>query len=187
MISIFPNVFLFLSCHFLHFNFLSDQCIIVCFQIHLSVFLCSCIVFVFFVLLFLPHLSLSLSCLLLLFMFGLCPNIMIFAWFFLVFFLFPMSKSLFLLECVCNQLAMLTQFFSDSQAACYIFFKNSVLFLRIYSGFSWSPSGSMSNFDGLFLLEFLFNRLQALPEWSLGIEVLCYDFLGIHNCSFEFI
>ena len=65
----------------------------------------------------------------------------------------------------CNQLAISTQLCSpDSQAACYILFKNSELFYWIYSGFSGSLCGSMSNFAGLFLLEFLSNRLQILAQ-----------------------
>ena len=70
----------------------------------------------------------------------------------------------FHLEFSCNQLAILTRCSSDSQAARYIFFKNSELVFRIYSGFSGSLCGSMSNFDGLFLLEVLSNRLQTLEQ-----------------------
>ena len=68
----------------------------------------------------------------------------------------------FHLEFSCNQLAILTRCSSDSQAARYIFLKNSELVFRIYSVFSGSLCGSMSNFDGLF--EFLSNRLQTLEQ-----------------------
>ena len=37
---------------------------------------------------------------------------------------------------------------------CYDFSKSYIMFFRIYSGFSGSLYGSMSNFDGLFLFEF---------------------------------
>ena len=53
-----------------------------------------------------------------------------------------------------NILAILTSCSSDNQVACYIFYRNSVLFCRIYTVYSGSLYGSMSNFDGLFLLHF---------------------------------
>ena len=44
----------------------------------------------------------------------------------------------------------------------------------------------MSNFDGLFLLDFLFNRLQTLAQ--KGNKMLSYDFfLRIHSCSSGFM
>ena len=61
------------------------------------------------------------------------------------------------------------------------------MFFRIYSGFSRSLYESMSNFDRLFLLDFLSNRIQLLAQWSLGIEVFCYDCLRNHSCSSCFI
>ena len=54
---------------------------------------------------------------------------------------------LFLFEFSCNQRAILTRYSSDSQAACYIFFKNSEMFFRIYSGFSGGFSGLVELLD----------------------------------------
>ena len=79
-------------------------------------------------------------------------------------FLSPEIKVLFLLEYICNHLAILTQCFLYSRAACDVFFKDSQLLSRIYSGFSGSLCGSMSNFDGLFLLEFLSNQILTLAQ-----------------------
>ena len=67
---------------------------------------------------------------------------------------------------------------------CYDFSKNSQFFFRIYSGLSGSLYGSMSNFDGLFLLEFLSHRLQTLAQWNLGLGEVCYDY---QSCSSTFI
>ena len=62
-------------------------------------------------------------------------------------------------------------------------FKDSQLFFQIYSGSSRSLCGSMSNFDGLLLLEFLPNRLQSLAQWSLRVEVLCYGTMILKSCK----
>ena len=86
-------------------------------------------------------------------------------------FLFFYVKLLFLPGFSYNQLAVLTQCFSDGQAVCYIFFKNSHLLFRIYSGFSGSSVNRSWVNDllymlgvhvVLFLLEFLSSRLQTL-------------------------
>ena len=114
-------------------------------------------------------------------MFGLCPNILSFHWFLLVFILkkCPKIGVLFLPEFLSNQRLTLAQWFLGIEV-CYIFFGNSQLFFRIYSEFSGSLCESMSNFDGLLLVEFLSNRLQTFKaQWSLGIEVLCYYFFTV--------
>ena len=60
-------------------------------------------------------------------MFGLCPNIFSFfssfSFFCFSVFLCPKIGVLFFLDFSCNQLAILTQSSSDSQAARYFFFK----------------------------------------------------------------
>ena len=43
----------------------------------------------------------------------------------------------------------------------------------------------MSNFDAEKKSEFFTNPLQTLAQWSLGIEVVCYDFVkNSQFCAF---
>ena len=78
----------------------------------------------------------------------------------------------------CNQLAILTQFFSDSQAACCIFFfiRNSELFFRIYTGYSGSIWINVKIWWAISPWFFVSNQLQTLAQWSWGIVVVCNIF-----------
>ena len=106
-------------------------------------------------------------------MFGLCPNILSLLQFSLVFIpLCPNFVVLFLQEFLSDQLQISAQWSFGSGEMCYDFSKS---YTMLYI-FSWSLYGAMSNFDRLFLLEFLSNRHQTLAQWSLCIEVFCYDF-----------
>ena len=62
---------------------------------------------------------------------------------------------------------VLSRFYSSMYKNWSAIFKNSQLFFQIYSGFSGSLCESMSNFDGLFLLEFLSNLLRNLVTMIL--------------------
>ena len=113
-------------------------------------------------------------------MFGLFPNILSLLQFSLVFIpLCPNFVVLFLQEFLCDQLQILAQWSFGSGEVCYDFSKSYTMLFRIYSGFSWSLYGAMSNFDRLFLIEFLSNRHQTLAQWSLCIEVFCYDYVHV--------
>ena len=91
------------------------------------------------------------------------PNILSFHWFLLVFILKRMSK---------NWRAISPWISIQSTS------NLGTMILRYW--FSESLCGSMLNFDGLLLIEFLSNRLQTFKaQGSLGIEVLCYYFFTV--------